>query len=141
MAAPIILPYKSAHPIQTKRSVLYSELLRAKRLGSSTSAQERGMNKIEALFISNDYPTKLIRKTKFSVKTRNRRLPSRDTTRPKARSDDTYISLPYIDDTLSRKIESTVKSSQLPLRVAWQSGQTLTDKLTSSALEKNMPGR
>ena len=47
MAAPIILPYKSSHPIQTKRSVLYAQLLRAKRLRSSSAAQERDINKVE----------------------------------------------------------------------------------------------
>jgi len=51
MASPIILPYTSAHPIQTKRSVLYAQLLRAKRLGSSIPAQNRGMQKIESLFL------------------------------------------------------------------------------------------
>ena len=55
MASPIILPYSSAHPIQTKRAVLYAQLLRAKRLGSSIPAQDRGMQKIESLFLSNGY--------------------------------------------------------------------------------------
>ena len=137
MAAPIILPYTSAHPFSTKRSVLYSQLLRAKRLGSSTAAQNRGMIKIEQLFISNGYPTKLIKKTKFHVKTRKHRPTNQIQNQTKNTSDDdTYISLPYIDETLTRKIESVVKSSKLPVRIAWQSGQTLADKLTSSALEK-----
>ena len=51
MASPIILPYTSAHPIQTKRSVLFAQLLRAKRLGNSTSAQNRRIQKIESLLI------------------------------------------------------------------------------------------
>ena len=140
MAAPIILPFASAHPIQTKRSVLYAQLLRAKRLGNTISAQKRGMHKIESLFLSNGYPPKLIKKTKFSVLTQNQQ---QTRTKHKAskhtkstNSDVTYVSLPYIDDQLSRKIDSVVKSSGLPLRIAWQSGQTLSQKLTTSALEK-----
>ena len=137
MAAPIILPYSSAHPIQTKRSVLYSQLLRAKRLGSSAAAQVRGMQKIESLFLANGYPAKLIKKTKFSVTAQNSKVPDRQSkSKQSNRSDTIYLSLPYIDDKLSRKIDSVVKSSKLPVRIAWQSGQTLSDKLTASALEK-----
>ena len=138
MAAAIILPFTSAHPIQSKRSVLYAQLLRAKRLGSSISAQERGMNKIESLFKSNGYPAKMIQKRKFSIKTQNPRK-SRHSQRqsqgqgqtkkqPNNLSDPTYISLPYIDDNLSNKVESIIKASKLPVRIAWQSGQTLSKK-------------
>ena len=136
MASDIILPFTSAHPIQTKKSVLYAQLLRAKRLGSSRSAQDRGMNKIESLFRSNGYPAKMIRKTKFLVKSRNHRKPSETRKQSDPFSDSTFISLPFIDDHLSGKIESLVKNSKLPVRVAWQSGQTLSEKLTTSALEK-----
>ena len=136
MAAPIILPYTSAHPMQTKRSVLFAQLLRAKRLGSSVAAQERGMNKIESLFRSNGYPTKMIRKTKFVVQTHNHRKPSQTQKGATKFADSTFICLPYIDDGLSRKIDSVVKNSGLQVRVAWQSGTTLAEKLTTSALEK-----
>ena len=128
MASDIILPFASAHPIQTKKSVLYAQLLRAKRLGSSRSAQDRGMNKIESLFRSNGYPAKMIRKTKFLVKSRNHRKPSETRKQSDPFSDSTFISLPFIDDHLSGKIESLVKNSKLPVRVAWQSGQTLRQK-------------
>ena len=138
MASSIILPYSSAQPIQTKRAVLHAQLLRAKRPGSSIPPQDRGMQKIESLFLSNGYPSKLINKTKFTVKTQNpRQLDKHVTSKQSNRhSDATYISLSYIDDTLSRKIDSVIKRSKLPVRIAWQSGQTLSEKLTSSALEK-----
>ena len=136
MASDIIPPFTSANPIQTKKSVLYAQLLRAKRLGSSRSAQDRGMNKIESLFRSTGYPAKMIRKTKFLVKSRNHRKPSETRKQSDPFSDSTFISLPFIDDHLSGKIESLVKNSKLPVRVAWQSGQTLSEKLTTSALEK-----
>ena len=136
MASPIILPFSSAHPIQTKKSVLYAQLLRANRLGSSTSARERGMNQIESLFRSNGYPKKMLRTAKFLVKTRNHRNPSQDQKQSNRHTDITYISLPFIDDQLSSKIQSIVKNSNLPVRIAWQSGLTLAEKLTHSALEK-----
>ena len=156
MASPIILPFTSAHPMQTKKSVLYAQLLRANRLGSSHAARERGMHKIEQLFLENGYPAKMIKRTKFSVMTRNtkqkderlsQKRPDKHTHTttisprghpdgPSNSSDITYISLPYIDDALSRKVDSMVKTSGLSVRVAWQSGKTLAGKLTRSALEK-----
>ena len=136
MASPIILPFTSAHPIQTKRSVLHAQLLRAKRLGNSIPAQNRGMNQIESLVRSNGYPNKMIRKAKFFVMTSDSGKSSQGQKRSKNPSDTTYISLPFIDDSLSNKIQSVVKKSKLPVRIAWQSGSTLSEKLTSSALTK-----
>lgn len=91
------------------------------------------MNKIESLFLSNGYPRKIIQKTKFTVKTHNKKC---NQAQQQPLSQKTFICLPYIDDSLSRKIECTVKSSKLPIKIAWQSGQTLSEKLTTSALQK-----
>ena len=60
MAAPIILHYESAHPKQTKQSVIFSQMLRAERLGSNIECKTRGVNKIASLFTNNEYPHKLI---------------------------------------------------------------------------------
>ena len=130
MAAPIILHYESAHPKQTKHSVLFSQMLRAMRLGSNTECKNRGIDKIASLFTSNGYPHSLIQRTRHSIMTRNTR-PHKPTT-PEHH---TYITLPYIDDTLSRRVQGAVKSTGLPLRVAWKSGKTLASVLTRSALE------
>ena len=67
MAAPIIIHYTSAHPMQCKRSVLHSQLLRAKRVGSNREAQQRGMAMMEALFRHNGYPNRLIQRTKHKI--------------------------------------------------------------------------
>ena len=138
MAAPIIIHYTSAHPIQCKRSVLYSQLLRAKRVGSNKETQQRGMAIIEALFRHNGYPNKLIQKTKHKVlfhdSTRTTKI--RCEPNKKARNNETtYISLPYIDDTLARRVDGAVRSSGLNARVAWVSGKTLARQVTRSALE------
>ena len=142
MAAPIIIHFSSAHPIQCKRSVLFSQLLRAKRLGSDRQAQERGMAKIESLFRHNGYPNKLIQRTKhkvlFNNTTRHTGSTSRKNTKGSQKSNTkntTYISLPYIDDTLARRVDGAVRSSGLEARVAWSSGKTLAKHVTRSALE------
>ena len=145
MAAPIIIHYTSAHPMQCKRSVLYSQLLRAKRLGSDKQAQERGIAKIEALFRHNGYPNKLIQRTKHKVLFLHNTQQTRSTSKPhkdggrKNKSDrgqdTTYISLPYIDDTLARRVDGAIRSSGLKARIAWSSGKTLAKHVIRSALE------
>ena len=49
--------------------------------------------------------------------------------------DTTYISLPFIDDTLARRVDGVVKASGLNARVAWVSGKTLAKYVIRSALE------
>ena len=46
----------------------------------------------------------------------------------------TFISLPFIDDDLSRKINAKVRASGLPIKIAWQKGQTVSSILVRSAL-------
>ena len=132
MTAPIIIHYSSAHPMQCKCTVLHSQLLRARRLGSDKQAQERGMALIESLFRHNGYPNRLIQRTKHRI------LHSRtdaDAKRSRTKNDATFISLPYIDDTLARRVEGAIRSSGLKARVAWASGKTLAKHTTKSALE------
>ena len=143
MAAPIIMHYTSAHPIQCKRSVLYSQLLRAKRLGSDKQAQERGMAKMITLFRHNGYPVKLIQRTKHRVlhsdnshlKGKHKQRDPTSGTNTKHNKDTTYICLPYIDDTLARRVDGAVRASGLKARVAWASGKTLAKHTIRSALE------
>ena len=139
MAAPIIVHYASAHPTQCKRSVLHSQLLRAIRLGSDRQAQERGMAKIESLFRHNGYPNRLIQRTKHNIMYRNRTGQMNEAQRGSRSkggyTDVTYISLPYVDDTLARRVDGAVRSSGLKARVAWVSGKTVAKHLINSALD------
>ena len=134
MAAPIIIHFTSAHPMQCKRSVLYSQLLRAKRMGSDREAQQRGMMTIETLFRHNGYPNKLIQRTKHRVLYHDQNRSNNTRTGSKKKHETTYISLPFIDDTLARRVDGAVRSSGLNARVAWVSGKTLGKHLTRSAL-------
>ena len=132
MAAPIILPYDSAQPAQVKKAVLTAQLQRANRLASNTEARDRGMAKVEALFRANGYPEHLIRKTSKRV-VHTPRQP-----RQAARSrqqDHTYMTLPFISDELSRKIQGAVRSSSVEPRIAWKNENNLKRAFVRSALE------
>ena len=129
MAAPIIIHYLSAHPMQTKRAVIHSQTLRALRLGSNVQAKNRGMQKIKSLFLSNGYPERFI--TNIQAKTK-REKPNSNTKQPKT----TYITLPYIDDHLSRKVNNAARKSDLKIKIAWKGGKTLASTLVRSALEQ-----
>ena len=50
----------------------------------------------------------------------------------------TFFSLPFIDDDLSRKINAKVRSSGLPIKIAWQKGPTVSSILIHSALNPPM---
>ena len=43
--------------------------------------------------------------------------------------------LPYVNETVCRRVNGILRSSKLNIRVAWQSGPTLKHKLVRSALE------
>ena len=138
MAAPIIIHYTSAHPMQCKRSVLHSQLLRAKRVGSNREAQQRGIEKIEALFRHNGYPNRLIQRTKHKIMyhDQSHTVKARPASKNKNKNHDmTFISLPFIDDTLARRVDGVVRASGLNARVAWTSGKTLAKHVIRSALE------
>ena len=118
MAAPIIIHFLSAHPMQTKRAVIHSQTLRALRLGSTVAAKNRGIQKIKNLFLSNGYLEKLI--TNIQSKAEHHKQ------RPNTEQQSlTYKTLPYIDDQLSRKINNAAKKSDLGIKIAWQGGKTL----------------
>ena len=43
--------------------------------------------------------------------------------------------LPYIDETVKRRVEGIIRGTKTPIRVAWTSGPTLKNRLVRSALE------
>ena len=54
--------------------------------------------------------------------------------REKRNQETTFISLPFIDDNLTRKINAKVRNSGLPIKIAWQRGQTVSSVLVHLAL-------
>ena len=133
MASPIIIHFTSAQPMQVKNAVLHSELTRAKRTGSNDAAVERGIQKVTNIFLSNGYPLRIIKRAIFKVK--NAEKLKRKQHRVIQNKEKTFISLPFIDDDLTRKINAKVRSSELPIKIAWQRGKTVPSVLVHSALK------
>ena len=132
MASPIIIHFSSAQPIQVKHAVLHSELLRATRTGSNDEAIERGIEKVTDIFLLNGYPHRIIKRAIFKVK-HAEKINSKQN-KNKESQNTTFISLPFIDDDLSRKINAKVRASGLPIKIAWQRGETIASLLVRSAL-------
>ena len=135
MTAPIILHFTSAHPLSTKRAVLNSELKRAIRVSSSKETRDRSIKRIKLLFQQNDYPDTLIDKA-IKINTHRQYSTRSSHTNKKATETVTYMRLPYVDETIVRRINGILKSSKAPVKVAWTSGPTLGSKLITSALSK-----
>ena len=130
MASPIIIHFTSAQPMQVKLSVLHSELMRAKRTGSDEQAIERGIQKVTDIFLSNGYSPRIIKRAVYKMK----HIDRQDNRNTGKNDSTTYISLPFIDDDLSRKINSKIRSSGLPIKIAWQKGPSVSNYLIRSAL-------
>ena len=58
------------------------------------------------------------------------------TKRNKTQKDKLFISLPFIDDTLTRKVDTALRSVGLNLTASWKNDNTLTKRLVRSALER-----
>ena len=63
MASPVIIHYRSALPMSTKKNTVRSQLLRAVRVSSPGLPRARSLNMIEELFVKNGYPPHLVKKT------------------------------------------------------------------------------
>ena len=51
------------------------------------------------------------------------------------KKDKIFVSLPFIDETLTRKVEAALRSVKLDLTASWSNENTLTKRLVHSALE------
>ncbi|XP_043235932.1 uncharacterized protein LOC122388700 [Amphibalanus amphitrite] len=143
MAAPIILPYDSAHARSTKKAVLTSQITRAIRLGSDTAARKRGLEKIRHLFVSNGYPMKMIKEyswremKKHEERSRDRGRERRE--RPDQRQQNkkkqgTYIRLPFVNDKVAAQVKKVAINSGLPVEIAWTTNNTLKKRLVKTRL-------
>ena len=130
MASPVIIHYRSALPMSTKKNTVRSQMLRAIRVSSPGLPRARSLKTIEDLFLKNGYPPHFVNKLKKEVLHQRSSRPSRP-----SRSDapPVYLVLPFVDDTLCRRVEGIVKASHLNVRVAWRGGPSLKQKLVRSA--------
>ena len=114
------MPYDSAHPARVKRAALSSQLDRAVKLASDITARDRVIAKVTSLFHANGYPARFIIGTTNQVLNANASSPEtkRNRNNRGGRDGRTFMTLPFIDDKLSRKIEGTIRSSNLELTVS-----------------------
>ena len=139
MAAPIILHYKSAHAMSTKTAVLTAQIKRAIRIGSNEETKNKGLQIISNLFLKNGYPQKLIRKRiRREHQQAGRGTATQQGRMAKKERDQNaiYVKLPFVDDRVAARVTSVVKSSGLPVRVAWTNRNTLKKQLVRSALKQ-----
>ena len=130
MTAPIILHYMSCHPMSTKRAVLNAEMKRAIRVSSDKETTNRSIGLIKRLFRQNGYPDTLINKAEKN----NLGIAKRKTeNKNKAKTTNIFMRLPYINETVARRVNGILRSSKTGLKAAWVSGPTLSSKLIRSA--------
>ena len=134
MNSGIILHYQSAHPTSTKHSVARNQFKRAIRNSSNALKQQRSVEKIRNLLLSNGYPRKLVGRLSWEAKAHRTRIQNRKSEEQKRF--DGYLSLPYIDEQLLCKVKSKVKKSGLNVRIAWFNQNILKKKLVRSSLQK-----
>ena len=127
MASPVIIHYRSALPMTTKKNAIRSQMLRAIRVSSPGLPRARSLQIIESLFLKNGYPLHLIKRLKNEVMRRKTVRPVSSDTTP------VYLALPFVDDSLCRRVEGIIKASHLNVRVAWKGGPSLKHKLVRSA--------
>ena len=81
------------------------------------------------LFVKNGYPPHLVNRLKYETISKQ----NRPTRSPKHDSAPVYLVLPFVDDSLSRKVEAIIRNSRLNIRIAWKGGESLKNKLVRSA--------
>ena len=138
----IILHSSSAHPKTTKHSIIRNMFHRAYNNSSSKEKETRSINKIWDLLRENGYPSKLLWRLLREVrqsrtgKGRGKRNNVKGRNKNEADSLDGFLTLPYIDEQLSRKVKSIVRKSNLHVHIAWKNENKLKNTLTKSAICK-----
>ena len=129
MASPVIIHFRSALPMSTKKNTVRSQMLRAIRVSSPGLPRARSLQIIEDLFIKNGYPPHLVKRLRAETL---RGRPS-GSTRSEPSPSPVYLALPFIDDALCRRVEGIIKASHLNVRVAWRGGPNIKHHLVRSA--------
>ena len=135
VAAPIILSFDSAQPFKLKKAVAKSQFLRALRVSSDPLSAKRSTDKVNELFLSNGYPSRWLLGVARQAQRQNQKIDKNTDPKNRNKKDKIFVSLPFIDETLTRKVEATLRSVNLDLTAAWVNGNTLTKRLVHSALE------
>ena len=135
MTAPIILHYTSAHPKSTKKAVLNAEIKRAIRVSSDEHAKERSLCAIKQLFVENGYPLDMIRRT-IKNNTQKDIHRNRKYKKNKNINNVIFMRLPYIDETIVRRVNGILRGSKAPIKPVWINENSLQNRLISSPLTR-----
>ena len=131
VAAPIIVPFDSAQPFNIKKSVAKSQFLRALRVSSDPRCARRSTDKIKSLFLANGYPPRWLARIASQAQSQHKNK----TQKTKSQKDRIFLSLPFIDDSLTRKVDAALRSVPLEITASWKNDNTLTKRLVHSALD------
>ena len=104
-------------------------------MSSDPASSKRSMNKIHDLFKANGYPPRWLNGVARQAVQQHTNRHSNQTPRRPQKKDRIYVALPFIDDTLTRRVEATLRSANPNLTVAWQNDNTVKKRLVRSALE------
>ena len=135
MTAPIILHHTSSHPMSTKRAVLNAEMQRAVRVSSDQNTRDRSINLIIELFRQNGYPENMIKRAINNIKHKQNKKQNAPTGIAN-KTTAIYMRLPYINETVVRRVNGILRGSKVPINVAWVSDTSLQNKLVTSALTR-----
>ena len=117
VAASIILPFDSAQPFKMKKAVAQSQFKRALRVSSDPTSAKRSMDKIHSLFRANGYPSRWLNGLARQVLSKHHNRDATNTTHQPSRRDRIFIALPFIDDTLTRRVDAALKGlTQLSIK-------------------------
>ena len=143
----IILHSTSAHPKDTKHNIFRNMFHRAYNNSSSQQKEGRSINKIWNLLSENGYSSKLLKKLLREVQRARARRGRGERGRGEGHrergldSADGFLTLPYIDEQLLRKVKHIVRKSKLRVRIAWKNDNKLKATLVRSSICKpSCPG-
>ena len=97
MASPVIIHFRSALPMSTKKNAVRSQMLRAVRVSSPGLPRARSLQIIEDLFVKNGYPLHLVKRLRAEA------LRGRPARSVNSDPSPVYLALPFIDDALCRQ--------------------------------------
>ena len=135
IAASIILPFDSAQPFKMKKAVAKSQFLRALRVSSDPNSANRSTDKIHALFRANGYPSRWLGGIARQAMNIHRDRNARHSVPRPSKNDRIYVTLPFIDDNVTRRVETALKAVNPSLTASWKNENTLRKRLVRSALE------
>ena len=151
----IILHATSAHPKDTKHNIIRNMFNRAYNNSTSAQKEVKSINKIWKVLQENGYNSRVLKRLLREVQ-RSRAKRGMGDRRQKGRTDrdhgrrgakdrnmdtDGFLTLPYIDEQLLRKVKYIVRKSKFRVRVAWRNENKLRAALVKSSICKpSCPG-